>query len=1719
MNRPRCDVLIVTALKEELDALLALELDGQGRSGWQDAHDQSGFPFHFREVTSAHRGRFRVAAAWTGGMGETAAATRAQALVRELDPTCLAMCGICAGRREEVFLGDVIVAERVYSYGQGKVIAARNDHPEESLQDFASYNLDATWKVEATYFAEEFQRRALAVQRPPSRSAQRRWLLRAIHACEQQAGPAPQKHAERDSWCPDWARSIQELRKEGLIEDIPGELKLTGKGRALVEEELLLDPDGKGQSDPPFRVHVGPLVTGHAVREDPELFQRLRRDVRKVLGMEMEAAAIGFVAQQSHRHLLIVKAVSDYADHDKDDAFRGFACHASAAFLLAFLSRNLRPERNSRAPRPGEEPSPMFEPGQESEEERRREFLAQVEQACRLHHAAGTRIERRPGPLPFGEYLEVSAQDGRFIRLFPVAALDQPVTEEILQSFVDHIHADYKRRNPAVISTLVHTGSAAPVELAGRAHEQQVRLQSFAEYQGLFDFTPYLQRQTARLGSDPVYPPLLYVEQRARVSVGGQELDPTEDVLNLLQELLDSPQPRFALVLGDFGTGKTFVLHELARRMAAERTSLVPVLIEMRSLQKHQSLKALIAQHFAAADIGRLETDQFLYMLREGRIALLFDGFDELALRVTYERVMEHFGTLVEAAQGRAKVIITSRTQHFLTDNDVKRELAQRAEALPGYRLIKLEPFNEEQIRHFLVKRLGSETAAAERLALLHDVKDLRGLSANPRLLSFIAELEPTELQEAREGSGSITSARLYELLIRRWLKGEHERVNPPGAPKGLSLRQLWNAATDLALRLWERTERTVEMRELPEGLLQAVNAGGEHVLDAEVIRHQLGSGTLLVRDEEGRFSFVHQSVLEWLVARKAAQEIQASQSAASLEQRAMSDLMADFFIDLAGPERACNWAMAEAASPRNDAAKKNAIRVLRRLRETRKSLGASTDLGARKDFQGSDLRGQNMSRVDLRGARLEGANLSGSTLVEANLSEAHLNEAQLGRANLERAALVGADLSKADLSGARLLGADLSGAKLAGAKLRGAMLVGARVDAQLASCDVFGAAMPHPQELIPTIMSSSVAYAVAFSPTDPILATGHSDGTVRLWDTHTGAALRVLPAHEGAVLGLAFSPDGLLLASASGDTDVFLWEVRSARLLRVLVGHVDYIRSVAFSPDGTLVASGSDDRTVLVWSVATGQLHYTLTGHSADVMSIAFSPDGAVLASGSVDASIILYDLPSERVLNTLLAHSLGVLSIAFSPDGSLLASGSADETVALWDVREGRTLNMLPGHVEGAVSLAFSPNGATLAVGCGDGSIILWQVGQRQILRVLKGSGRGEVAVAVSPDSTLLASAFSNGVIRLQDFIQGQSTRFLVSPVLHIRRAAMSPDGAMLAAGCGDGTLCLWNVTQGRLERVLSRQSDSIVSLAFDPRGRMLASAGPEGQVVIRSLEPERIVGRYRNPSRGSVCLAFSPDGLLLAVGSAEGNITLWRVEDAERVNVLKGHSGNILSVAFNPDGTRLVSGSVDRTLIVWSLPEGKALQTLRHHQNDVLSVAFSPDGARLASGSADKSVAIWKLGEETPERVFEDASKGVLDVAFSPDGRHIAYAGRSVILRRVDGEEPVLSLGDRTERVLSLGFSPDGTMLFSTSTDNALNLFDAETGGRIATFLKRPEGWAVFRPDGRFKMVGNLNGTFWHAVGLCRFEPGELDAYLSEPLRLPDDAPLVLPRARGT
>ena len=1335
----------------------------------------------------------------------------------------------------------------------------------------------------------------------------------------------------------------------------------------------------------------------------------------------------------------------------------------------------------------------------------REDLLSRVESVSALKDGV-KQVRRMDCAEPFRSFLDISFEKDGMTLQHPVVAVEQGVGEALVQALEQGLHTEYPRNAPP--SVIVYEGPRAPDTLVQRANRAGITISHFDDYSRLIDFNEYLRRQTARLESDQIYPPRLYVGQKADL------LEPitghAPDALTTLADWLAKEGPRFVLLLGDFGTGKTFLLHELARRLGGmPNPPMVPLLIEMRQLDKQHKLEALVAAHLATTGLNRFDWSAFKYMLESGRIALLFDGFDELAFRVKYDRAVEHFDTLLQAAGEQAKVVVTSRTQHFRSTAQVRTALGERVSSQRGYVMAMLRPFEHGQIRQFLENKLESKEEANARFELLDEVKKLLGLSENPRMLSFIADIPEEQLRAAAKRDGEISAAGLYQALLDRWLLHEYERVHPRGVQVGLSVADRWKAVTELALLLWGRTDKFVSLSELPMTTARAISDLVERALDPEVAGHHIGSGTLLTRDEEERFSFFHQSIMEWLVAREAAAQVKRSGDSRLLSARAMSELMAQFFGSLAGREIAAWWGQSQiAAMEASLAAKTNARLVLKWL---------EIEIKEGANFAGRDLRGADFWKQDLRHVDFTGADLTDAILEEAELEGARLNGATLLRANFTRANLSGADLSNAEASWARFTGANLSGAVVRGMKLERAALIGVK----------WGERADYPEAAVTSrsrakcpevqTFASAACSAITYSLDGALIVSGHDDGSVRIWEAANGVLLRTLLAHTGPVRSVAVSPDGARIASGSDDETIRIWEPDHEHPIRVLQGHSDGVQSVAFSCDGRLLASGSYDKTIRIWEPDYEHPLRTLQGHSNWFQSVAFSPDGRFLACGSHDHTIHIWDPDQNQPLRTLQGHSNAVQSISFSPDGKHLASSSDDHTIRIWDPGRGQSLRTLQGHSNAVQSVAYSPDGKRLASGSYDKTIRIWDPDREQPLRTLQGHANAVYCVSFSPDGRRLASGAHDHTIRIWDPDREQPLRTLQGQANAVFCIAFSPDGKRLASGAYDRTIRLWDTDREQSLRTLQGHSLAVQSVSFSPDGRQLASGSYDKTIRIWDPDHEQPLRTLQGHSNGVRSVTFSPDGKRLASGSNDHTICIWDPDHEKPLRTLQGHSDSILCVTFSPDGERLASGALDHTVRIWALDSSQPLRTLHGHSNAVTCISVHPDGKRFASSSDDYTIRIWDADRNRPLRTLQGHSNSVLCVAFSPDGTHLASGSDDYTIRIWDPDynQSLRTLRGHSNAILCLAFSPDGKRLASSSYDNTIRLWDVETGTHLYTILYTPEGWAAFTPDGRYKYEGDARQYFWHLIGLTRYEPGELDPYWPTPLRVPDGERLAPPK----
>ncbi|OZM76773.1 TIR domain-containing protein [Pseudonocardia sp. MH-G8] len=1361
-------------------------------------------------------------------------------------------------------------------------------------------------------------------------------------------------------------------------------------------------------------------------------------------------------------------------------------------------------------------------------------------------------------------HLLVTRREEGFTPQWRIGAHVGEVTRDVLEAHYTHF------TEPG--AELVYEGPNPPQALRDDATRRGVRLRSFTEFQGLLDLSEFIARQTAKLRTDRRYPPSLYVPQRfTDLDRPGSEV--RDDLAGELVELLSATDHgRFVLILGEFGHGKTFVMREVARRLAETTPTVVPILIELRTLDTANSVDALVAAHLANEGETRIDINAFRYMLREGRIVLLFDGFDELVTRISYDRAAEHLSTLLQAAQGRAKIVVASRTQHFRSHGQVVTVLGEQVEALAGRRIIGIQDFTPAQIRAYLLNRYdGDERRADARLRLLQAVQSLADLGQNPRMLSFIADLPDERLQSAARSGNAIGASALYREIIDSWLGFETERMadrsRPPadaGQP-GLTTADRKRAATALAVRLWETGAAHLGLTDLAEVVDTLADMAHVELSGPQVV-HAVASGSLLVRTDDGLFGFIHRSVMEWLVADAIADELRAGVTLPALLHRTqLSQLIVDFLCELANPRDCRAWVDTVLSDPRpGDVARANALRISSRLR-----------IPATADLRGAALAGEDLSYRDLDGVDLTGADLTGARLVGADLTGARLTDARLVGARLDEARLDGADLRGADLTRARLTGVDITGAQLAGSVWQRAALIGA-VGVPSAGTPgtgpLRGAAIapgqPVEAELAPAAAGvrhgfdaelGRLPQVLAYSPDGGMLAIGSDDGATLICDTATGLPLRTLLGHRDRVFAVTYGSNAThgndVLVTGSADGTVRIWDAATAACRHVLRGHDRWSWPVVLDQRAELLATGDAAGVLRLWDVTTGELRHELPGGRGFVVDLSWW--GTVVAAVYRDGSVRLWDTSSGAALGDLTGPGEPIHRIAAGPSGDRLATGGRSGDVHTWDPATGRAVATLPGHAGGVHAIGFHPSLPLLACGDATGGVRVWDLDTGRTRHVLTGHTEPVHGLAFSPSGELLATGDSSGRLIIRDVATGR-TRHTLSHTGAIWPFAFRPDGTQLAVSDDEMTTRLWDPATGHCRHVVAGHGRQVMSVRYDSTGSTLATSSNDGTVRLWEPDTGRLLQRLRDSAEQFVKLetavfsptaprlaivsndgrlnlfdvpqsrferhikvepspvwavAFSPSGDTLATANDDDTVRLWDRTLGRLVHTLADHAGRVRSIAYSDDGRLLATGCDDGLVRVWDAVTGSLLRTLSGHTDRVYSVDFS-DG-RLASASWDATARVWDVATGSTRHVLERHRDRLWAVAFNHTGTMLATAGDDLTIRLWDAATGRLehTLTGHTGSVQSVAFHPGGGQLASGGADGTVRLWSSSSGPDPArlTLLGLPEGWAAFTPDGRYKSEGEVASQFWHVVGMCRFEIGELDAHLAEVARVPVDEPL--------
>jgi formylglycine-generating enzyme required for sulfatase activity len=349
-------------------------------------------------------------------------------------------------------------------------------------------------------------------------------------------------------------------------------------------------------------------------------------------------------------------------------------------------------------------------------------------------------------------------------------------------------------------------------------------------------------------------------------------------------------------VLGDYGIGKTSFCYKFASDMTGSASAYVPVVIELKTVMAGGWSEVIQREvRSRAGDSTQSPVLIKRYGLKwvppESRAGdstqspvLILDGFDELSRTFDKETVLKEIENLSKTTQEYKKVILTSRTQFFRSEEEEKETLVQkkfpglgpRSMTYPRFERIYVSLFDDKQIRRYLDLCLGeiaSEKFWNETVEVVFDVKDL---ARRPILIELIVN----DLDAVQNIKGKVTPGKIYRTITERWQEREEQRLplsivlqhREEKIPKDIMLFM-----EELAYWMLTKGVDRLHFNTLRDAIDKYFDDETKAMLRLPLdnLDYQIRNCSFLSRNEaQGYYAFGHRSFIEYFVARKISREI-----------------------------------------------------------------------------------------------------------------------------------------------------------------------------------------------------------------------------------------------------------------------------------------------------------------------------------------------------------------------------------------------------------------------------------------------------------------------------------------------------------------------------------------------------------------------------------------------------------------------------------------------------------------------------------------------------------------------------------------------------------------------------------------------------------------------------------------------------------------------------
>jgi WD40 repeat protein len=324
------------------------------------------------------------------------------------------------------------------------------------------------------------------------------------------------------------------------------------------------------------------------------------------------------------------------------------------------------------------------------------------------------------------------------------------------------------------------------------------------------------------------------------------------------------------------------------------------------------------------------------------------------------------------------------------------------------------------------------------------------------------------------------------------------------------------------------------------------------------------------------------------------------------------------------------------------------------------------------------------------------------------------------------------------------------------------------------------------------SFQADAFVVAASFDRTGQTCAFGLGDGTVRTVLRGSDEGVRVIEAHDGALLALAADsgPTGFI---SGGDDGRFL-RINTQGVSEIASHGMKWVEQVASFTDGkSALLAGSVGKKLFILD-GKARLLKTLD-HPSTVTGIAFDAKGKRVAASHYNGASLWFvgsKTDNPRKLEWKGSHT----GITISPDGDHVVTSMQENSLHGWRLTDGQHMRMT-GYPAKSAAIAFTRSGRWVA-SSGAESIVLWPFhGGGPMGKAPTELAGGDnvicTSIACHPQQEAVAAGFSDGLVVMADIASGRILPVAGTGRGPVSAMAWSADGTHLGFGTETGFMAV--------------------------------------------------------------------------------------------------------------------------------------------------------------------------------------------------------------------------------------------------------------------------------------------------------------------------------------